>query len=87
MITTQHIFADGHLCDTDLDFLRSWQPNANLNEVVADNLTPQGEQDMRLLAKRLQSEFPEILRPKTQSISYQDYQVKNSNSLSRKNKI
>ncbi|XP_031777741.1 multiple inositol polyphosphate phosphatase 1 [Nasonia vitripennis] len=67
---------NGRLCNTDLENLRSWQLNPNLTDALANFLTAQGEQDMRLLARRLQSEFPEILRPDPQTISYQNYKFR-----------
>ncbi|XP_023245897.1 multiple inositol polyphosphate phosphatase 1-like [Copidosoma floridanum] len=65
----------GRLCGADLEFLRNWRPNPNMNEAMADFLTPQGEQDIRLLAKRLQSEFPELLRPAPQNINQENYKL------------
>lgn len=70
-----YYIADGRLCNTDLENLRRWQLNPNLTDVLANYLTAQGEQDMRLLARRLQSEFPEILRPDPQTISFENYKV------------
>lgn len=65
------------MCEPDLEKLRSWQPPAGLqNESTADYLTiPQGKEDMQLLAKRLQSYFPELLRIDPNSINSQTYKV------------
>lgn len=67
-------FADGRLCNADLDFLRHWSISSKFNETIADYLAvPQGEQDLRLLAKRLQTEFPEVLR---ENPNYHNYKVR-----------
>ena len=66
---------DGRMCNADLEYLKSAQANPNLTEAMASMLTAQGEQDTRLFAKRLQSAFPELLRPNPQTLSTQDYKV------------
>ncbi|KAJ8665112.1 hypothetical protein QAD02_006774 [Eretmocerus hayati] len=70
---------NGRLCDADLGHLKSWQMNPRVNDNTADFLTiPQGEQDMRLLAKRLQSGFPELLRPNPLNINHQNYRFRST---------
>ena len=69
--------SDGRLCNQDLQYLQEWVPNSNLNEIMSNYLTPQGNQDMRLLARRLQSQFPEVLRSNPGTVSYQTYKVFN----------
>ncbi|CAB0036380.1 unnamed protein product [Trichogramma brassicae] len=65
----------GRMCDQDLQRLRNWRPNPNMIEFNADLLTEQGNEDMRLLAKRLQSYFPELLRTNSYSVSYQSFKL------------
>jgi hypothetical protein len=70
-----YIFIDGRLCNNDLQALKTWHPYPYLNQTLANELTRQGEQDMRLLARRLQSDFPDLLRTDPQNINHQIYKV------------
>ncbi|XP_011496891.1 PREDICTED: multiple inositol polyphosphate phosphatase 1-like [Ceratosolen solmsi marchali] len=71
---------NGRLCNNDFQALKNWYPYPSLNETFANELTRQGEQDMRLLARRLQSEFPDILRADPQINNYQIYKFRSSNT-------
>ncbi|KAL7290244.1 hypothetical protein TKK_0015946 [Trichogramma kaykai] len=68
----------GRMCDQDLQRLRNWRPNPNMIEFNADLLTEQGNEDMRLFAKRLQSYFPELLRTNLYSVSYQSFKFRST---------
>jgi hypothetical protein len=66
---------DGHMCNRDLDNLKRWKPDEYLASERAEVLTPQGVEDMRLLARRLQSNFPELLLPNASNITSANYKV------------
>lgn len=63
------------MCNRDLDNLKRWQTDEYLRSVRAKMLTPQGVEDMRLLARRLQSNFPELLQPNYSNITSANYKV------------
>lgn len=68
----------GHMCNKDLENLKKWKPNEYLMIERAKVLAPQGVEDMRLLARRLQSSFPHLLQPtNNENITEQDYVVRN----------
>uniref|UniRef100_A0A1B6DXK1 Multiple inositol polyphosphate phosphatase 1 n=2 Tax=Clastoptera arizonana TaxID=38151 RepID=A0A1B6DXK1_9HEMI len=50
---------DGHLCDKDLENLKTWR--FTLTSSDADLLAPQGYSDFLFLAKRMKTQFPDIL--------------------------
>lgn len=52
----------GGLCDKDLEALSRWQWNRSTTESVANDLTQQGKDDMRFLARRYQTRYPELLK-------------------------
>ncbi|XP_053996566.1 multiple inositol polyphosphate phosphatase 1-like [Hylaeus anthracinus] len=66
---------NGHMCDRDLENLKRWKSDAYLEMERAEILTPQGVEDMRLLARRLQSNFPHLLQPNG-NITPEDYLFK-----------
>lgn len=63
------------MCNRDLENLKRWKPDAYLVIERAEVLTPQGVEDMRLLARRLQSNFPQLLQPGSDNITSQNYVV------------
>ncbi|XP_014471719.1 PREDICTED: multiple inositol polyphosphate phosphatase 1-like [Dinoponera quadriceps] len=67
---------EGRMCNQDLDNIKRWQTNEYLRPVRAKALTPQGVEDMRLLARRLQSNFPELLQPVFGNISSRNYKFR-----------
>lgn len=68
---------DGHMCNKDLDNLKKWKPREYIVFERAKVLAPQGVEDMRLLARRLQSSFPHLLQPNSnENITDQDYVVR-----------
>lgn len=67
---------DGHMCNRDLENLRRWQPDDYLSPQRAEVLTPQGVEDMKLLARRLQSNFPELLLPDANNITSANYKFR-----------
>ncbi|XP_011630636.1 multiple inositol polyphosphate phosphatase 1-like isoform X2 [Pogonomyrmex barbatus] len=67
---------DGHMCNRDLDNLRRWHPDDYLSPQRAEVLTPQGVEDMKLLARRLQSNFPELLQPSANNITPANYKFR-----------
>lgn len=69
------VASEGHMCNRDLDNLRRWQPDDYLSPQRAEVLTPQGVEDMKLLARRLQSNFPELLLPNANNITSANYKV------------
>lgn len=75
IISNHETRGNGRMCNRDLENLKRWQPDAYFARERAEVLTPQGVEDMRLLARRLQSNFPEILRPNGDVIP-SDYKFK-----------
>ncbi|CAK9816946.1 Multiple inositol polyphosphate phosphatase 1 [Anthophora quadrimaculata] len=67
---------NGHMCNRDLENLKRWKPNAYLVIQRAEVLTPQGVEDMKLLARRLQSNFPQLLNPTADNITADNYMFK-----------
>ncbi|RLU20082.1 hypothetical protein DMN91_006688 [Ooceraea biroi] len=67
---------NGHMCNRDLENLRRWRPDEYLAPQRAEVLTPQGVEDMRLLARRLQSNFPELLLPSASNITSANYKFR-----------
>lgn len=64
------------MCNRDLENLKRWKPNDYLVIERAEILTPQGVEDMRLLARRLQSNFLQLLQPKDENITAKNYMVR-----------
>ena len=63
------------MCNDDLDKLKLWNPDPNLTASMALRLTSSGAESARLLARRLQSNFPDLLRPNSVNITSQNYKV------------
>lgn len=58
-IEKQHQTFIDFIRNRDLDLLRSWKPTLDLDD--ENKLTHEGEEEMLLLAERMQSRFPEVL--------------------------
>lgn len=71
---------DGHMCNKDLENLKKWKQNDYLMIQRAKVLAPQGVEDMRLLARRLQSSFPHLLQS-NENITEQDYVVRGNKRI------
>ena len=67
------LLSDGKLCQQDLDFLKNWQLDQDVYGAVEEGLTVQGQEDMRLLARRLQTAFPELLTVDAQNANFRSY--------------
>ncbi|XP_012536739.1 multiple inositol polyphosphate phosphatase 1 isoform X2 [Monomorium pharaonis] len=67
---------EGHMCNRDLENLRRWKLDDYLLPQRAEILTPQGVEDMKLLARRLQSNFPELLLPDRHNITSTNYKFR-----------
>ncbi|KAG7210188.1 hypothetical protein KM043_011745 [Ampulex compressa] len=67
---------EGRMCNRDLENLKKWQPDAYLAVERAEVLTPQGVEDMKLLAGRLQSSFPELLQPSSEDMVPANYKFR-----------
>lgn len=50
---------NGELCDKDLENLKRW--SINITEDSSDTLAPQGHEDLFLLARRIKTDFPDLL--------------------------
>ncbi|KAK1130113.1 hypothetical protein K0M31_019797 [Melipona bicolor] len=70
IINNHEVRNNGHMCNRDLENLKRWKPDEYLAIQRAEVLTPQGVEDMKLLARRLQSNFPQLLQPDTEHINY-----------------
>lgn len=55
-----YFLVDGELCDKDLENLKRW--SLNITEAQGDNLSPQGYEDLYLLARRIKADFPDLLK-------------------------
>ncbi|XP_077285576.1 multiple inositol polyphosphate phosphatase 1-like [Arctopsyche grandis] len=51
----------GRLCSQDIENLKNWIWNRNFSRNYASDLTYQGYDDLKYLAKRWQSKYPEVL--------------------------
>lgn len=71
---------NGHMCNRDLENLKRWKPDAYLAMERAEVLTPQGVEDMRLLARRLQSNFPQLLQPSSDEVTSNNYEFKTTDA-------
>ncbi|XP_043251375.1 multiple inositol polyphosphate phosphatase 1-like [Colletes gigas] len=67
---------NGHICDRDLENLKRWKTDAYLVMERAEVLTPQGVEDMKLLARRLHSHFPQLLQQSSENITPENYVFK-----------
>ncbi|KAH0950688.1 hypothetical protein HN011_001250 [Eciton burchellii] len=76
ILNNHEVRNDGHMCNRDLDNLKRWKPDEYLASERAEVLTPQGVEDMRLLARRLQSNFPELLLPNASNITSANYKFR-----------
>lgn len=63
------------MCNQDLDNLKIWSPDPNMKEENAKKLTKQGIEDIKIFARRLQSDFPELLQPTFADLTSQNYVV------------
>ncbi|XP_066585297.1 multiple inositol polyphosphate phosphatase 1-like [Prorops nasuta] len=66
---------NGRLCNNDLEYLKRWNYNPYVTS-SADSLTRQGYEDMKLLARRIQSGFRELLQPVSAEINSMNYKLK-----------
>ncbi|XP_024947003.1 multiple inositol polyphosphate phosphatase 1 isoform X3 [Cephus cinctus] len=80
IIYNHEIRGFGNLCDKDLKNLQSWNSIQNLTEDMAQYLTVQGEEDLKLLARRLQTNFPELLQPSAANITSTNYKFRSTDS-------
>ncbi|XP_076234687.1 multiple inositol polyphosphate phosphatase 1 [Calliopsis andreniformis] len=71
---------NGHLCERDLENLKRWKPDAYLAMERAEVLTPQGVEDMKLLARRLQSNFPQLLQASSENMTPENYMFKTTDA-------
>lgn len=65
------------MCNEDLDNLRNWSPDPNMKEENAKKLSSQGTEDVKLFARRLRSDFHELLQATDADITSQNYLVSN----------
>ena len=63
------------MCNRDLENLKRWKPDEYLAIQRAEVLTPQGVEDMKLLAGRLQRNFPQLLHSSSEHITAENYTV------------
>ncbi|XP_043785464.1 multiple inositol polyphosphate phosphatase 1-like [Apis laboriosa] len=81
IINNHELRNNGHMCNKDLENLKKWKQNDYLMIQRAKVLAPQGVEDMRLLARRLQSTFPHLLQSNNnENITEQDYVFKESDA-------
>lgn len=63
------------MCERDLENLKRWKSDEHLDMQRAEDLTAQGVEDMKLLGGRLQSTFPQLLQPISDSSTPGNYMV------------
>lgn len=66
------------MCEEDLNKLKSWRPDPNMRAAMAKEMTTRSVNDVRLFARRLQSHFPELLRPQNEDMTLNNYIVCNN---------
>lgn len=71
---------NGRMCNRDLENLKKWKPDEYLAIERAEVLTPQGVEDMKLLARRLQSNFPQLLQPSSDYVTAENYVFKTTDA-------
>ncbi|XP_003699822.2 multiple inositol polyphosphate phosphatase 1 [Megachile rotundata] len=71
---------EGRMCNKDLENLKRWKPDAYLVVERAEVLTPQGVEDMKLLARRLQSNFPQLLQTSMNNVTADNYMFKTTDA-------
>lgn len=71
---------NGHMCERDLENLKRWKPNAYFVMERAEVLTPQGVEDMKLFARRLQSNFPQLLQARSENTTPENYMFKTADA-------
>ncbi|XP_043599293.1 multiple inositol polyphosphate phosphatase 1-like isoform X2 [Bombus pyrosoma] len=80
IISNHEVRNNGRMCIRDLENLKRWKPDVYLAIERAEVLTPQGVEDMRLLARRLQSNFPQLLQPIDENITAENYVFKTTDA-------
>ncbi|KAK0078446.1 hypothetical protein PV325_002478 [Microctonus aethiopoides] len=73
IIMNHEIEHSGHMCEEDLNKLKSWWPDPNMRAAMAKEMTTRSVNDVRLFARRLQSHFPELLRPQNEDMTLNNY--------------
>ncbi|XP_016837275.1 multiple inositol polyphosphate phosphatase 1 [Nasonia vitripennis] len=86
-IVKNHEKGDGRLCDEDLQKLKNWKPDRNINNAMADLLAPQGEDDLQFLAQRLQRAFPELLQVDARNVQPDDYVFRSTDTQRTKESL
>ncbi|CAL7933072.1 unnamed protein product [Xylocopa violacea] len=71
---------NGRMCNSDLEYLKKWKPNEYLIIERAEDLTPQGVEDMKLLAGRLLSNFPQLLQSNSENRTSKEYVFKTTDA-------
>ncbi|XP_011502390.1 PREDICTED: multiple inositol polyphosphate phosphatase 1-like [Ceratosolen solmsi marchali] len=79
-ILQNHKNKAGQLNLKTLQALSKWKLDPNVNERTAAILTPGAEKDIRSLAKRLQSAYPDLLNVNTKKIKSTDYIFRATNT-------
>ncbi|CAG9860706.1 unnamed protein product [Phyllotreta striolata] len=63
----------GRLCPQDYDLFRKWHFNESINEGLANTLTRQGVEDLKLLARRYKTKYPDLLQNYDERTHYFQY--------------
>ncbi|KAK9307432.1 hypothetical protein QLX08_002243 [Tetragonisca angustula] len=80
IINNHEVRSNGHMCNRDLENLKRWKPDEYLAIQRAEVLTPQGVEDMKLLAGRLQRNFPQLLHSSSEHITAENYTFKTTDA-------
>lgn len=79
------LLLDGTLCQKDLEKLRTWKLDPNLQKNKTKFLTKQGQIDLTSLGERFKNYFPELLQ--SNPVDTLDEKYKVSFIISRLNKL
>ncbi|XP_017777674.1 PREDICTED: multiple inositol polyphosphate phosphatase 1-like isoform X1 [Nicrophorus vespilloides] len=63
----------GRLCAEDYSLIRSWGWNETVNEHKSGSLSSQGAEDLKFIARRIQSRFRDLLVPYSETQYYFEY--------------
>lgn len=73
-------YGKGSLCQKDLEKLRAWKLDPNLDKHKHKYLTAQGKKDLLSLGARFKDYFPELLQPYPLDSSKQRYKFRSTDS-------
>jgi tRNA A37 threonylcarbamoyladenosine dehydratase len=64
------------LSDIQIQLLKDWQPNININEKFASTITTVGKDEVRRIGERIKQAFPELAIKDLNNITPNTYMVR-----------